>query len=110
MIFYHASAEALSAGIGTLDSNAVCLYGDVESLDDSCPLPCQALLSSVWGACYAVHPEYKPKTFFSNGISVPMTVRSMYEFLAKPSRDAPYATCRLWLQENYEYWSRRERS
>ena len=102
---YHVSAEALAIGIGSVDSSAVCVYGNVRSLDDECPLPCQTLLASTWGDCYCRSPGYKPKSFGANGLIKPLSVHEMYRFLALFSVEAPFATCRVWLNENKGDWN-----
>lgn len=103
---YHLAAEALSVGIGPLDSDAVCVYGNNKDLDEDCPFSCQALLTSAWGDCYCRNPDYKPKSFAANGLLRPLSVYETFKFMAQLLHpEAPHATCRIWLNEHKADWT-----
>lgn len=96
----------LISGIGPVESAAVCVYGTNSGLDDECPLPCQTLLISTWGDCYKRHPLYKPEPPIGSGwFKTAMTTYDLFEFIATPSKEAPYATCRDWMMDNIENWN-----
>jgi hypothetical protein len=106
---YHVAAMAMAVGIGTIDSQAVCVYGSEKTLnDDECPLPCQSILSATWGDCYSRSPLYKPKALGSDNAIKSLSVYDMYRFLATPSKEAEHATCRTWLNENKDSWDVKE--
>lgn len=102
---YHVAAEALAMGIGPIDSQAVCVYGNLKDLDAECPLTCQTLLATAWGDCYCRNPNYKPKSFDADNAIKNLSVYDMFKFLSENTQtDAPHATCRLWLKEKKQDW------